>query len=42
MLVKNFNKVGYYAKDGVNYETIIAKQDDPQINRRNELILMLI
>lgn len=33
MLVKEFpNKVGYYAKDGVNYETIIAKQDDPQIN----------
>ena len=32
-LAKEFpNKVGYYAKDGINYETIIAKQDDPEIN----------
>ena len=33
MLVKEFpNKVGYYAKDGVNYEAIIKKQDDPEID----------
>ena len=33
MLVKEFpSKVGYYAKDGVNYETIIANQDEPQIH----------
>ena len=32
-LAKEFpNKVGYYAKDGINYETIIAKQDDPEID----------
>jgi len=33
VLTKEFsNKVGYYAKDGINYETIIARQDDPEIN----------
>ena len=32
-LAKEFpNKVGYYAKDGINYETIIAKQDDHEID----------
>lgn len=32
-LAKEFpNKVGYYAKDGINYETIIAKQDDDEID----------
>ena len=32
-MAKEFpNKVGYYAKDGINYETIIAKQDDPEID----------
>ena len=32
-LAKEFpNKVGYYAKDGINYETIIAKQDDNEID----------
>ena len=32
-LAKEFpDKVGYYAKDGINYETIIAKQDDPEID----------
>ena len=32
-LAKEFpNKVGYYAKDGINYETIIAKQNDHEID----------
>ena len=32
-MAKEFpNKVGYYAKDGINYETIIAKQDDNEID----------
>ena len=32
-LAKEFpNKVGYYAKDGINYEAIIAKQNNPEIN----------
>ena len=32
-LAKEFpNKVGYYAKDGINYETIITKQDDHEID----------
>ena len=32
-LAKEFpNKVGYYAKDGINYETIIAKQEDHEID----------
>ena len=33
VLAKDFpNKIGYYAKDGINYETIIAQQDDPEIS----------
>ena len=32
-LTKEFpNKVGYYAKDGINYETIIEKQNNPEIS----------
>ena len=32
-LAKEFPyKVGYYAKDGIDYEAIIAKQNDPEIN----------
>ena len=33
VLAKEFhNKVGYYAKDGINYETIIEKQNKAEIN----------